>query len=84
MNGSRIVSFIVSLMIYFLFNYEKNAIKTFCSIVDVFFCFCFFNLLPQKSLVFLAPNARNPLLSCISLIIMTNLTLGVHTQQKLS
>lgn len=45
MNGSSIVS----LMIYFLFNYEKIAIKTFCSIVDVFFLFCFFNLLPQKS-----------------------------------
>lgn len=42
MNGSRIVSFIVSLMIYFLFNYEKNAIKTFCSIVDGFFLFLFF------------------------------------------
>lgn len=48
MNSSRIVLFIVSLIIYFLFIYEKIAIKTFCSVVDGVFCF---NLLPEKSVV---------------------------------
>lgn len=75
MNGSRIVSFIVSPMIYFLYNYENNAIKTFCSSLDVFVFWIFFNLLAPE------PNAPNPLLSCISLIILTNLTLGVHSNK---